>query len=427
MMLELLKEKLSALPDAAYELTETKENRWEFYFIGHKLDQNRTVRTLNTELKLYKKSDDGQFLGNASAVIAPTATEDEIDETIEKLLFEASLVKNPFYTLTDKPVTVPEKKDPVDIRAIAENCLKALSEVPENDITRINSYEIFVSEITRTTLNSNGVTYTCTYPATEMEVVVNAKKEGHEIELHRIYNSGTCDAEKLKKDISRVMQFGEDRLKAKPTPKLGSAAVLFSTSDSADIYDYFVDRMHADYVVRKISDVKIGEPVADFEEADKPSIELVSELPNSSKNYPVDLEGNEIYDRYLIRDGIAENYCGSRQFSQYLGLEKSSSVTNYRVSGGSASEEELRSGDYLEVVEFSDFQVDGMGGDIAGEIRLGYWHHDGEVMIVTGGSVSGSMQDAAKNMRFSKETTQYNCKEVPAVTLLPGLRITGVE
>jgi len=156
------------------------------------------------------------------------------------------------------------------------------------------------------------------------------------------------------------------------------------------------------------------------------TVEIVPELPNSSKNYPVDPEGCEVFARYLIRDGVAENYCGSRQFSQYLGLAKSSLATNIRVSGGTKTEEELRKGDYLEIVEFSDFQVSSASGDIAGEIRLGYLHRGNEVLVVTGGSVTGSMQEAMTDMRFSKETIQYDNREIPKATLLKGLRITGV-
>ena len=104
-----------------------------------------------------------------------------------------------------------------------------------------------------------------------------------------------------------------------------------------------------------------------------------------------------------------------------------STCYNIRVTGGSKSAEELRSGDYIEIVEFSDFQVDEMGGDIAGEIRLGYLHRGGETLIVTGGSVAGNMEDAIKEMTFSKELIQYDRALIPAVTCLKGLRITGVE
>ena len=131
--------------------------------------------------------------------------------------------------------------------------------------------------------------------------------------------------------------------------------------------------------------------------------------------------------RYLIENGVACNTFGSRQMSEYLGEKDSSLVYNFVVSGGTASENELRTGDYLELVEFSDFQVDPVGGDILGEIRLGYWHHDGKMSIITGGSVSGTMQDLIPSMRFTKETQQFDTAVVPAATKLFGVTITGVK
>ena len=93
-------------------------------------------------------------------------------------------------------------------------------------------------------------------------------------------------------------------------------------------------------------------------------------------------------------------------------------VRNTVVSGGTRTEEEVRQGDYLEVVEFSDFQVSPMGGDIAGEIRLGYLHQDGKVRIVSGGSVTGQMSEAIPTMEFSNETEQYDTDVIPRVTKL---------
>ena len=100
---------------------------------------------------------------------------------------------------------------------------------------------------------------------------------------------------------------------------------------------------------------------------------------------------------------------------------------DFAVSGGTESEADLREGDYLEVVEFSDFQCDYITGDIAGEIRLAYLHQDGKVIPVSGGSVSGSMADFVKTMRFSKETRQYNNHLIPSVTRLKDVTITGAE
>lgn len=425
-MLERIKEKLTALHCDAWELTETVRRGWEFYFIRHAMDQNRVTAVQSCDVKLYRAIEDGKFLGSASGSISPTASDREIDKTLQDLLYQASLVKNPAYTLTDTPVELPNKLDPVDVEAIAEDFIRAMQQIPETETEDVNSYEIFVSEIDRHTLNSNGVEYRCIYPSSMIEVVVNARRDGHEIELYRNFRSGTCNGEKLAADIAGALRYGKDRLTAQPTPKLGSSAVIFSTADAVDIYDYFLSRMSADMKVRRISDWEIGKPICETFTGDRITMEAVSSLENSSRDFPVDEEGSVIRDRFLLRDGVPENFWGSRQFSQYLGLENSSRVYNIRVSGGSKSADDVRQGDYLEVVEFSDFQVDPMGGDIAGEIRLGYLHRNGKVTVVTGGSVSGSMQEAASSMTFSRETVQYDTHVIPAVTRLEDLRITGI-
>ena len=425
-MLNKVKEKLASLGCTIWELTETERHGWEFYFVRHKLDQNRVVMVSSLDVKLYQPIEDGKFLGSASASLSPTASDEEIDKTLRDLKYQASLVKNPAYTLADKPITIPDKVETVDVEAIAGSFIRAMQAIPETEGEDVNSYEIFVNEMRRHTLNSNGVEYTCVYPSSMIEVVVNARRDGHEIELYRNFTSGTCDEAKLASDIADALRFGRDRLSAVPTPKLGSGAVLFSTQDSQEIYEYFLMRTNASMKVRGISDFEIGKPVCASFTGDRVSMEILPELPNSSKNFPVDREGNVVSQRFLIRGGVCESFWGDRQFSQYLGLTESSLVSNVRVSGGEKTEKELREGDYLEVVEFSDFQVDPMGGDIAGEIRLGYLHRGGKVTVVTGGSVSGSMTEAAGSMRFSKETKQYDSVLIPSVTKLEGLRITGI-
>ena len=78
-------------------------------------------------------------------------------------------------------------------------------------------------------------------------------------------------------------------------------------------------------------------------------------------------------------------------------------------------------------MDFSDFSVDEITGDIAGEIRLAYLHQGGRIIPVSGGSVSGNMTELVKTMRFSKESRQYNCHLIPAVTRLRGVTVTGAE
>ena len=56
------------------------------------------------------------------------------------------------------------------------------------------------------------------YPSGMVEAVVNARREGQEIELYRLYHCGSCDAAGLTRDLTRAMAYGRDRLRARPTP-----------------------------------------------------------------------------------------------------------------------------------------------------------------------------------------------------------------
>ena len=425
MMFERIQDKIKALGCTVWELSENTSRGWEFYFIRHRLDQNRVTEVKTCSVKLYRPLEGG-LLGSASGEISPSASDAEIEKTLSDVYFQASLVKNPAYALNDRPVASPPLKE-VDVAAIARDFITAMAGVHETETEDVNSYEIFVKEITRRYRNSNGVEYTVRYPSSMIEVVVNARSGEHEIELYRCFKSGTCDAEKLRRDVEKALRYGRDRLVTEPTPRLNTFDVLFSTDDAVNIYEYFSDKMSADMIYRRMSDWTPGKAIAENMTGDRITVRAVSSLANSSADYPIDEEGAAIADRTLIRSGVAESIWGHRQFCQYLGAEDGSIVRNVVVEGGARSEEEIRRGDYLEVVEFSSFQVDPMGGDIAGEIRLGYLHQGGQVKVVSGGSVTGQMADAIPTMEFSAETEQYNNFVIPRVTLLKNLKITGIE
>ncbi len=426
-MLNTILDLLRASTADAWEVTDTQETGWEFYLIRHRLDQHRVKLTRHTHVKVYRRFGEGQFLGSASAEIPPTANAEEAKAAIDALCQRAEYVKNPAYTLVAPDGEAQAQAGSVDVAAIARDFLEALQAVPETQTEDLNSYEIFVSEKKRRFLNSEGVDVTSVYPSSMAEVVVNARRDGHEIELYRLYHSGACDRDGLIQALTETLRYSRDKLIAQPTPALGRATVLFSTDAACEIYNYFISRMSAAMLVRRISDWKIGEPVVRDAAGDKVTVRALVTLPNSSDNAAYDPEGARRWDFDIIRDGIARQAYGSRQFSQYLGLERSCVPGNYAVSGGSATAAELRTGPYLEVVEFSDFQVDAMSGDIAGEIRLAYWHDGEKTVPVSGGSVTGSMLTLARTLRMSREQRQYDHLLIPAVTALDGVTIAGVE
>ena len=401
---------------------------WEFYFIRHRLDQNRVRDTEHITLTVYKafEEEGKQFLGSASAELAPTATEAEAEKLIRSLLFEAGLIRNPAYAL-NPPCGEPAAMQEPDVKAIAGDFLRAMRSVEEDESADINSYEIFTDSVCRRLVTSTGIDVTDVYPASMAEVVVNARDEKREIELYRMYRSGSCDAAGLKANVAETLRFGRDKLRAEKTPALGRCDVVFSTDDALQLYGYYIDRMSAGMIYQGISDCEIGKRVAEDQGGDALSVRAVRTLANSSHNGAFDAEGAPVRDMTLISGGVAEHFYGSQMFSQYIGLKDSFIPGNFVVEGGESTAAELRTGRYLEIVEFSDFQVSPMNGDIAGEIRLGYLHDGDSVTIVEGGSVSGTMRELGGAMRFSKEQKQYNNYLIPAVTRLYGVSITGAE
>ncbi|MBR4165132.1 MAG: TldD/PmbA family protein, partial [Lachnospiraceae bacterium] len=225
----------------AWEINDVTTKGWEFYFIRHALDQHRAKNVEHIYVTVYQLIEDGQFMGNASAELPLTASYDEAKKLIGDLAYRATLVKNRPYTLNPprpgKPISTP-----VDPAAISEEFICSMQELPETEGEDVNSYEIFVSDKTVRFLNSEGVDVTERYPDSMIEVVVNARRDGHEIELYRSFDSGSCDGEGLKRELKKAMAYGRDRLVTVPTPALGKADVLFSGSDACTIYEFFTDR-----------------------------------------------------------------------------------------------------------------------------------------------------------------------------------------
>ena len=410
----------------AWEITDTKTKGWEFYFIGHRLDQNRAKDVEHIRLKVYKLSEDGESLGIASAEVSPTGSEEEIRKTAENLVYQASLVKNKPYKLNQPKKTEPldVKMNPLDLEA--ESFIKTLQSIAETATEYLNSFEIFVNQNTQRLITSEGIDISQSYPTSMIDLVVNARKDDHEIELYRIYDLGSCQPDQIRQDIEELLRFGKDRLAAVSTPQLEHTPVVLSTDAALSVYEYFLSNLDAAYLVRGISSYEIGKPISDEIEGDRITIRTLRDLPGSPCNYAYDEEGAPIREEVLMEDSIPKLFVGGRMFSQYIGLEDSFMVSNWSVSGGSRSASELRNGKFLEIVEFSDFQVDDMTGDIFGEIRLAYYHDEaGNVTPVSGGSVSGSMLENIAHMQMSKETRRYGNAEIPSVTRLEHVIIAG--
>ena len=314
--MEKIKALLAASAADDYEIEEIKESGWEFYFIRHKLDQNRAKDVTSLKVKVYKKLEEGEFLGSAVGMIPPTATEEEMKKTIDDLVYQAGLVKNPYYELNGSKETESAESmgvDPssLDIQKTSRDFIETLNALPETDTEYLNSYEIFVSKKEKHFVNSRGIDVRMEYPTSMIEVVTNAKDGDHEIELYRLYNRGTCDKKALTQDVTELLTMGRDRLEAVPTPNLKTAPLVLSTQDAVWLMDYFFNRVSAALKYQGFSDCEIGKPMAEDVKGDKITLTAVPVLPNSSRNFIYDEEGAAVKERVLIRENVPENFFAS--------------------------------------------------------------------------------------------------------------------
>jgi predicted Zn-dependent protease len=90
-----------------------------------------------------------------------------------------------------------------------------------------------------------------------------------------------------------------------------------------------------------------------------------------------------------------------------MNIDPTGELTNITVEPGKYDKKDLRNGKYLEIVSFSDFQVNELTGNYGGEIRLGYLSDGKSLIPVTGGSISGNMSEIADNFVLSNTCTQY--------------------
>ena len=300
--------------------------------------------------------------------------------------------------------------------------------IEEDDEAFLNSYEIFVSSITRRIVTSTGIDVTERYPVSLFETVVNAKNRDQEIEFYNLYDSGICLKEDIKRNVASTMKHGRNRLNAAKTPSLEKYDVVFSSDDACRIYEFFKDALDIAYICMKYSPLEKGKAIAEGIVGDKITMKAVRNLPGSSQNRVVDSEGSPIFDEVLMEDNVPKAFHGSTRFSYYMGEKNTFILSNYEVSGGTHTNEELLKGPVLECVYFSDFQVDTLTGDIFGEIRLAYLHEaDGSIKPVTGGSVSGNLRKLMVDMKMSEERTRYDNALIPTLTRLSGVTVTGAE
>ncbi len=425
MMIELITKTLKNLNVEKWKIVRRETESREFFFVRDRLDMDRAKEVEKYEVTVYRNfsSEGKEYMGSSTVSIHPTMDAQEVRSSIEKAFFASKFVKNEPYPL------VSSYKDEIkNTPSIFKNAQRIIDSVMNVNVNGawLNSSEFFLNSEDVHILNSNGVDVSFNRETLEVEFITNAKSKDEEIELYwDVKNAGNFSELSLK--IEEALKSTLERAKARPTPKLRDIPVIFDVEGTKEFLSYYLQRASALNVYEHVSDAKIGEQIQGDPKGSTITLYIDPNIENSYFSRPFDDDGFKLKKTKVIDDGMLIAYWGNVRFSHYLKVEPSGEFTNFVVESGEKSLNDLKNGKYVELKSFSDFQVNPITGDFAGEIRLG-WYHDGKsVIAITGGSVSGNVKEVQEDMEISAEIVQDGNYVGPKALKILNAKIAGVN
>jgi PmbA protein len=432
-MLDLIRKVLINCKDIdGWKVVEREIKSNELFFIKKDLDMNRVKDVHHFAITVYKDFDENgtKFKGSSSTKIHPTMNENEIKAAVESAAFAAKFVKNPYYPLVKPAETVqPQLNSNFSEKPMVEwlpEMTEAIYKADRYEKGWINSAELFINQVSTRIVNSEGVDVSYDNYMGEFEFVTNWTEESEEVELYRDVKFANYNSEWFTQNVEEMLSLSRGRAIAKPMPSLGKHTVLLTGEGARGLLDFYNTQANVKFVFEGISTAKVGESIqGENIKGDIINIKLDPFIENSSESASYDNDGLPLSTVNLIENGILKSYWGNMQYSHYMDIKPTGSIRNIVVEGGSKSAAEFKKEPYLELVSFSNFQMDPFTGDFGGEVRLG-WYFDGERTIpVTGGAVTGNIKDVQQEMYLSKEIQVDNNFIGPKTIQLFNVSVAG--
>lgn len=402
-----------------WKIVQTITEANELFLIKKSIDMPRSKNIDNIKITVYKDFEENgnKYRGSSFVTIPPTMTNEEISASIKDAAFAASFVKNEYYPLPSQSQhelnVVESKFDTASLADWMSKIKDALYKYDTNKNGYINATEIFLNKNNTSIINSKGISLSFKSYKGHIEFTTSWKEAGEEIELFQMIMFSDFDSEYISKSAQEMLEMSKEKAATSPTPNLGSFAVILKGNPVAEILKHYYLQSNAQYVYQHLSTAKLNESIqgADIK-GDKINMVLDPAVNNSAASEPVDNDGFELTKHNIIKDGVLQKYWGTTQYCHYLNVEPTGKINNMIFEGGSKTIIEMRSEPYLEIAAFSDFQLNPMTGEFAGEIRLG-WYFDGtNRTTVSGGSISGHLNTLQNNMYLSKELQQCLTQEL---------------
>lgn len=408
-----------------WQITVIEEESSELFFIKKEMDMQRRKNVRTAEVVVFREFTEGEqrFQGTASVQVQDSQTQEELCKLFQDAFYAAGFVKNKYYDLyagtkedfIDVPSTLSDKSLTQTVQGFAE----ALFAEDTREDVFLNSAEIFVRRYVSHILNSRGADVSYRKNLVRGEFVVQCMK-GQDVETYQDFSYDDWNTDALREKVRAAMEMTLSRAEAAAAPAAGEYRIILSGDYVNFFISYYIDRAASAMIYPKYSTFSVGCDVQGGDvEKDRINLVMKSTVPFSAEGIPMK-------DKELVKDGILQFIHGGNRFAQYLDIEPTGIYNSFKMPAGSVSLQEMKAEPYLEVVNFSDFQMDSDTGHFGGEIRLGFLYDGEKVTPVTGGSINGNIFEVQKRLVFSKETQIEKNFEGPKAVCIEKVNVAGI-
>lgn len=406
---------------SGYKFNIHKKESFELFFVKGRLETVRSTDTCDREVTVYVDHDG--FRGDAQFFIYPSTTAEQLRALIDEAVGKALLIDNQAYELPEKQTgsyTVESNfadYAPGQLAGLIAEAVFSANDIPN---ASLNSVEIFLNRHTETVLNSRGLDKTQVRYDAMVEAIPTYNGEKQSVELYQQYNFSTMDSEAIRAEIAGKLAAVKARYEAVTPKQPLDCPVVLNRQELSELFGSIAQDLNYASVYAHANLFRKGQPIQKAPTGDPIGITMTGQIPGSVRSARFDSDGLSLGSIRLVEEGQAVNYYGSNRYGQYLGETPTGSLPCLAADPGTAGTPQ---GAYLEVISMSGLQVDLYNDYIGGEIRLAYYHQGGQVLPVTGISISGCLSQVLNTIRLSSDTAVYRGYQGPAQAILSQMKI----
>ena len=387
-----------------YEVIDVRTRSVQLFYVLNKLETNRYTDNHDLIVAVYVDHEDHR--GSSSFKVLASDDEESINNKINEAIEVAQKIDNPPFELYDGDPCVYTKigTDGQGLDVLATKVMDAIVKADHFDNVWINSTEIFITTKDTHFINSKGIDESFTKTTVEIELIPTSKnKNGEEFELYFDKTYIDPDLDEIKSDIEAVLEKAIDRADAViyDPQKMHPQMVAIDGDMAEVILGSIINDINYMNVLMQNNHYKLNDKITPYDL----SVTLNADIDKASNVRPFDDNGVVLSSKEIIKNGDVIDNWGSLIYGQYLKVDKpSGSYSTYVTRVDEKQRIEKPNVPYMELISFSSPQFDASTGYFGGEVRLARYHdEDGNIVPVTGLSLSGDLYQAIQTANYSNE------------------------